>query len=264
MHVYCHSSLLTCKFQPSFVGVHLVTCLCAAFVWTWNSSASFANISVLCHQNITLFFFTEMLWYGNNQNMVWFQMRYTNFLVLGMKILLSGNTFCVKWWICSCDLCKWLSGGFVAHPILAVKYSFLVTSDILDEFPWLANVLHNCQNFAMVFLRNIEKGEFSSTSRFFWTGFFFFFFFPSVLSSTFILSSNLLQTSQFALLNTLSDTYFVCLMMNNRAILYSGAVIPDCKNAPVVFNGTILVVKCCDTENATQDFSIYCFITRIF
>lgn len=53
-------------------------------------------------------------------------------------------------------------------------------------------------------------------------------------------------------------------MMNNRAILYSGAVIPDCKNAPVVFNGTILVVKCCDTENATQDFSIYCFITRIF
>lgn len=122
------------------------------------------------------FFFTEMLWYGNTQNMVWFQMRYTNFLVLGMKILLSGNTFCVKWWICSCDLCKWLSGGFVAHPILAVKYSFLVTSDILDEFPWLANVLHNCQNFAMVFLRNIEKGEFSSTSRFFWTGFFFFFF----------------------------------------------------------------------------------------
>lgn len=94
-------------------------------------------------------------------------MRYTNFLVLGMKILLSGNTFCVKWWICSCDLCKWLSGGFVAHPILAVKHSFLVTYDTLDEFPWLANVLHNCQNFAMVFLRNIEKGEVSTASHFF-------------------------------------------------------------------------------------------------
>lgn len=108
-----------------------------------------------------------MLWYGNDQNMVGFQMRYTNFLVLGMKILLSGNTFCVKWWICSCDLCKWLSGGFVAHPILAVKYSFVVTCDILDEFSWLANVLHNCQNFAVLFLRNIEKEEVSPACKFF-------------------------------------------------------------------------------------------------
>lgn len=105
-----------------------------------------------------------MLWYDNDQNMVWFQKRCTNFLALGIKILLSGNTFCVKWWICSCDLCKWLSGGFVSHPILAVKYSFPVTYDILDEFSWLANVLRNCQNFAMVFLGNIEKGEVSSTS----------------------------------------------------------------------------------------------------
>lgn len=113
------------------------------------------------------FFFIEMLWYGNDQNTLWFQMRYTNFLVLGMKILLPGNTFCVKWWICSCDLCKWLSGGFVAHPILAVKYSFLVTYDTLDESPWLANVLHNCQNFAVVFLRNIEKGEVCTASHLF-------------------------------------------------------------------------------------------------
>lgn len=120
-------------------------------------------------QEHNFFFPTEMLWYGNDQNMVWFQKRYTNFLVLGIKILLSGNTFCVKWWICSCDLCKWLSGGFVAHPVLAVKYSFLVTYDILDEFSWLANVLHNCQNFAMVFLGNIEKGEVSSSSHFFCT-----------------------------------------------------------------------------------------------
>lgn len=121
------------------------------------------------HTPPPLFFFSaEMLWYGNDQNMVWFQMRYTNFLVLGMKILLSGNTFCVKWWICSCDLCKWLSGGFVAHPILAVKYSFLVTYDILDEFSWLANVLRNCQNFAVVFLRNIEE-DVSFTSQFFCT-----------------------------------------------------------------------------------------------
>lgn len=143
----------------------------AAFVWIRRSSASVANIGVLGHKSITLFFCSpaEMLWYGNDQNMVWFQKRYTNFLVLGIKILLCGNTFCVKWWICSCDLCKWLSGGFVAHPILAVKYSFLVTYDILDEFSWLANVLHNCQNFAMVFLGNTEKGEISSTSHFFCT-----------------------------------------------------------------------------------------------
>lgn len=143
----------------------------AALVWIGRSSASVANIG-LDHKSITLSFFfppTEMLWYGNDQNMVWFQKRYTNFLVLGIKILLSGNTFCVKWWICSCDLCKWLSGGFVAHPILAVKYSFLVTYDILDEFSWLANVLRNCQNFAMVFLGNIEKGEVSSSSHFFCT-----------------------------------------------------------------------------------------------
>lgn len=156
------------------------------------------------------FFFTEMLWYGNDQNMVWFQIRYTNFLVLGMKILLSGNTFCVKWWICSCDLCKWLSGGFVAHPILAVKYSFLVTYDILDEFSWLANVLHNCQNFAMVFLRNTEKGEVSSASQFFCSATHFF----SLL--LFTLSSSLLQTSQFAFINYLSDSCFVCLFFSDQ------------------------------------------------
>ena len=168
MCVYCRSSLLTQKWQSWDIGMQF--CLApAALVWTGRSSASVANISVLNHKSLTHFFFTERLWYGNNQNMVWFQMRYTNFLVLGMKILLSGNTFCVKWWICSCDLCKWLSGGFVAHPILAVKYSFLVTYDILDEFSWLANVLRNCQNFAMVFLRNTEKGEVSSTSQFFCT-----------------------------------------------------------------------------------------------
>lgn len=144
----------------------------AALVWIGRSSASLA-LCVLDHKSITLLkkkiFPTEMLWYGNDQNMVWFQKRYTNFLVLGIKILLSGNTFCVKWWICSCDLCKWLSGVFVAHPVLAVKDSFLVTYDILDEFSWLANVLHNCQNFAMVFLGNIEKGEVSSSSHFFCT-----------------------------------------------------------------------------------------------
>lgn len=138
-----------------------------------------------------------MLWCGNDQNMVWFQKRYTNFLVLGIKILLSGNTFCVRWWISSSDLCKWLSGGFVAHPILAVKYSFLVTYDILDGFSWLANVLCNCQNFAMVFLGNTEKGKSglprtSSAQPHF-----------SFSSLLFTLSSSLLETSQLALVNFL-------------------------------------------------------------
>jgi len=164
--VCCHSSLLICKWQPWVAGTQLWPAH-TALVWTWNSSASFADILVLNHKSITNFFFIEMLWYSNDQNTLWFQMRYTNFLVLGMKIWLPGNTFCVKWWICSCDLCKWLSGGFVAHPILAVKYSFLVTYDTLDESPWLANVLHNCQNFAVVFLRNIEKGEVCTASHLF-------------------------------------------------------------------------------------------------
>lgn len=164
MCVCYHSSLLTCKQQSALMACG------AALVWIGMSSASVANIWVLDHKSITLFFFsTEMLWYGSDQNTAWFQKRYTNFLVPGIKILLSGNTLYVKWWICSCDLCKWLSGGFVAHPILAVKYSFLVTYDILDEFSWLANVLQNCQNFAMVFLGNTEKGEVSSTSHFFCT-----------------------------------------------------------------------------------------------
>lgn len=152
-----------------------------------------------------------MLWYGNDQNMVWFQKRYTNFLVLGIKILLSGNTFCVKWWICSCDLCKWLSGVFVAHPVLAVKDSFLVTYDILDEFSWLANVLHNCQNFAMVFLGNIEKGEVSSSSHFFCTVTLFFFSSP-----LFTVSSSLFETSPLAVLNSFSDSWFVCLFFSKQ------------------------------------------------
>lgn len=163
-----------------------------------------------------------MLWCGNDQNMVWFQMRYTNFLVLGMKILLFGNTFCVKWWICSCDLCKWLSGGFVAHPILAVKYSFLVTYDILDEFSWLTNVLCNCQNFAMVFLRNTEKGEVSSTSQFFCTATHFFsvlFYLPCLIAFCKPLSLLWLNFSQVHAL-------FVCCLANNSAILDSGTVIP--------------------------------------
>lgn len=154
-----------------------------------------------------------MLWYGNDQNMVWFQKRYTNFLVLGMKILLSGNTFCVKWWICSCDLCKWLSGGFVAHPILAVKYSFLVTYDVLDEFSWLANVLHNCQNFAVVFLRNIEKEDVSSTSQFFCTASRSFFF--SVLSYLPCLIASCKPLSLLWLTLSQIHALFVCCLTNN-------------------------------------------------
>lgn len=187
---FCSSNVLIwCKFLDRSVtaqSVHvcllsfLITSMQVAVFRCWREALPCSwclgvDRKVLCFscryfsfkpQKHNPFFSPEMLWYGNDQNMVWFQMRYTNFLVLGMKILLSGNTFCVKWWICSCDLCKWLSGGFVAHPILAVKYSFLVTCDILDEFSWLANVLHNCQNFAMLFLRNIEE-EVSSTSKFF-------------------------------------------------------------------------------------------------
>lgn len=196
------------------VGIYgMWLCLAhAALVWIGRSSASVTNIWVLDHKSIKLFFFfpTEMLWCGNDQNMVWFQKRYTNFLALGIKILLSGNTFCVKWWICSSDLCKWLSGGFVTHPILAVKYSFLVTYDLLDGFSWLANVLCNCQNFPVVFLGNTEK-EKSGLPHTFSAHYFFFF-----SSLSFTLSSSLLETSQLALVNSFSDFCFLCLLFSKQ------------------------------------------------